>query len=661
MSDDGGAADDYYNFENLIGGSLMKDLLADLAVDETDWLNLEQLERELSSIEQTSSTKFSTKTTVTQQQQQKQRQSEGQPPVTAASMIVQSQAAAAAASHHLDAMITEESSASSSLDAWSLSLQKFTAASLQEDFLQADNERKKQTAVTSMPRTPGLLDQAQDYDTTERPVLQPPPGIMLDSSQKVIRQAADRLAEELDHGALSKIHEDREHHGEEDDDNGTKTPVPISGKPPKPSPITPQNTVSLAPTPQPTPVVAKPVGSIQMIPTAEIGVPLLPPVPPPPPPSVATEMVSPAMAAPMMAPIVPNPPAVTAWQGTPPPLPRVYANPHPAAPCIPTEVLQSRYMKTRNISYVVHSILKPVLSAPPESCSTYHLDFWMRHHPIKPPPATTTGGARRNQKLDNKLERELQARAKKAQEWSEEHKTLGITAKSNVTRPRALIAVSAPIRSGNDDDTNEDDKIKQRATLWKARIYCDQGYQAYLSILSAWKTQSTSAQPHLAKIFKCLGMSVHTTVEGETASHKYAVENPAALGLLLKLSKGKLLLARIFENAILPIAAVQVVLPSALEILCAVEPSSSEDSADNRVFVAASTVYQTLPQVSNQCILDSVAAILRQHSAALSSTARMQCTHALLQRGSNNASLDPAFADVWKKTEDEFMNILSGS
>jgi hypothetical protein len=283
----------------------------------------------------------------------------------------------------------------------------------------------------------------------------------------------------------------------------------------------------------------------------------------------------------------------------------------------------------------------------------------MKHHPIKPTPATGTG-ARRNQKPD-RLEQELQARAKKAQEWSEKHKTLGVTAKSNVTRPRALIAVSAPIRSGTDDAADEDDKIKQRATLWKARIYCDQGYQAYLSVISAWKTQSASAQPHLAKLFKCLGMSVQTTVEGETASHKYAVENPAALALLLKLSKGKVLLARIFENGVLPIAAVQAILPTALDMLCAVEPSSGEDSADSRVFVAASTVYQTLPQISNQCILDSVAAILRHHSAALSSTARMQCTHALLQRGSNNASLDPAFADVWNKTEEEFMNILSGS
>jgi hypothetical protein len=79
---------------------------------------------------------------------------------------------------------------------------------------------------------------------------------------------------------------------------------------------------------------------------------------------------------------------------------------------------------------------------------------------------------------------------------------------------------------------------------------------------------SAAVQPHLLKLTNCLGVSVRTAAavapaahqeeEEEISSsarntnnHKYAVD-PAVLQLLLKLPKGKVLLARVLELALLP-------------------------------------------------------------------------------------------------------------
>jgi hypothetical protein len=43
----------------------------------------------------------------------------------------------------------------------------------------------------------------------------------------------------------------------------------------------------------------------------------------------------------------------------------------------------------------------------------------------------------------------------------------------------------------------------------------------------------------------------------------------------------------------------------------------------------------------------------------LSTTDRMQCTHALLQRGALIAGNDPSFVSDWQETETQFMNIIS--
>lgn len=377
----------------------------------------------------------------------------------------------------------------------------------------------------------------------------------------------------------------------------------------------------------------------------------------------------------------------------------IFANPHPAAPPVPTTALASRYMTARDISYVIHSMLKPILAAESTgTLSTYHLHYWMRHHPVKPPPAPKQQPSEGESKVDLNI-RELVSRHQRAKEWSSEHKVLGQSTKTNVARPRALIVVAAAESGtssaedgGSSSSSSSASQHQQRAALWKSRIYCDQAYQCLAAVVDSWQLSSpgaapsASVQPYLLKLMKCLGVSVQTVVVAErdddvgsgvaanqaaTARNQYMVD-PTVLQLLLKLAKGKVLLARVLEQALLPPAVVQVLLPVALQVLTATPvPVMAPDDemvlaairADDRVFAAWTVVIQTLPDLSLHRLRQAVQAIQSQSDAALSSTLRMQCTHALLQRGgavAATSTTDPTLIQEWHTTEAEFMDSLTG-
>lgn len=708
------------------GFSLMKNLLADLAVDEEDaanWLSLDQLEQELKQLEQSNVTANAP-----------------QYPLTAAGMAVNSQAAAAlqqqqqqifqapmGLTHFAPAPAVTEHNA---MDAWSLSLQKFTASSLEEDFLQADSARKSSAATTPPPSSLTFAD----YNIKETMTLAPPPGIIPDPSQQIIAQAAARLSQQLqveeeeEEKASDVVHPtpDRSneaalaqqlsrnleliHEHEELEDQGLEVedskPPPV--RVPRPSPMTPHNSMtfasrgninqglsspeaSSAPTPMPTPVVTKTMND--RIRDDMVG----PPFPMP-----AVNAIPPTTALPpTMIPVAVPLPATVAWQSPPPamlrpPPPRrvVFANPHPSAPPIPTTALAQKYMSARDISFVVHAMLKPILASETlGTMSTYHLQYWTRHHPVKP-PASKRGHGEEETKMDV-VSLEIQARHEKTKEWSSERKVLGSTAKTNVLRPRALIAVStANLNATSDVAGNESSdmatKKQQRAALWKSRIYCDQAYQCYSAVVESWQASASSnssggitpssVQPHLLKLTKCLGITVQTVLvetpaavaEGMIDSlpedtpkqfrNQYSTD-ASVLELLFKLPKGKLLLARVLEQALLPPAVVQVLLPVAISILFAAAPMNPDKDvayAEDRLLIAWTAVVATLPELSGSAISDSVQGLLKQPaSSILSSPARMQCTHALLQRGAVVAANDAEFAKEWQTTEAAFLTLLS--
>lgn len=605
----------------------MKDLWADLQAGDTEedeammgW-SLEQLEKELAHLEDDGPPTPS------------QMPPPGMP--SAASLVV-SHAQDRLAQEGGVTTTTATSTTVSAADAWSQSLQNFTALSLEQDFLAADSARKQTT--TAIPGIDDeLLRNVQEYNVTEVATVQAPPGMtpsrppgMPSPAQK--KNITKTIPEQKDIPVPLLVPEANE--------TPEESPMP---PPPRRLPPTPQNSqASFPPHVPPTPQNSRQnstVGLESPIPQQKLPVVI--------PPALAQQILPPVVIQqqpPLL--VVATPPKqqqqqqqlVPAWQ-TQPVAPRrpVYCQPDPMAPPIPSAALESSLMKARDVAFVLHSMLKPILIAG-VSPDDYDMMLWQRR----------SGQVKQSQKTPasaKKFEKEMESRSKRSKEWTAEHSTLGHTAKSDVSRPRALIAVHTA-----EDTTSAPNK--ERASLWKARLYVDQGYQAYHAVVDVWReappgTVPREIQPHMVKLLKCLGVKL------EKPPSTYTVDE-SALSLLLKLPKGQTLLARILEQALLPPNAVQALLPVALSI--AIHSPFVNDICNIRLFRAFSRVVTTLPNMEPSCLLESVKAV--EDPDALKSTARMECIHALLRRGSALSQQDAAFAPEWNKAEEAFMKLL---
>jgi len=587
-----------------LGGSLMKDLLADLTIDNGDeggLMSLDELEAELAQMDSLSA----------------------MPPPTssAAAAVVQSQGATPAVH-------------SAAIDAWSLSFQKFSAASLEEDFLKADSQRKQQEQPP--PAAPTVdLGQAIDYDVNEPARVAPPPGMMPSVAEDktltegVLQQAATQLLQQVQSSPPPRI--------------------------PKPStPLTPQNSITETPS-IPKPVPATPQNSVSFSPP-----PSIPATPPP--SAAATPIVGPKphltegiVALPVQPQLV-MPPIMAvpvrggpAWQSPPPqPVPvapthRVYNNTHPRAPSIPATELSSKYMSARDIGYVVHGILRHVQAAGASSRDSYDVQYWVRR----------TGSKQAEESVVNPKAAAMSspvANTQKAQTWSKERNTLGLVTRTQVSRPRAVISTPLVAEAKTDDDDQDDRKL--RAQLWKARLYFDKAYQAYTEIKQLWEISSpppaAQLQGPLQDLLRYMGTQV--------SAGDYTVHDETTLALFLKLEKGVSLLSRILEEALLPPKAVHALIPHVTKLRLQVDGNTQPDQ---RLFAIMTRVIEKLPFAPAALIglVDSVSAA--DSKQALSSPARMQCVHALLIQGSQLSSQDAAFAIQWKTTEDKFMEVLA--
>jgi hypothetical protein len=869
MSSDG-SEDDYFAS---LGGSLMKDLLADLQVDDNDtgagWLSLEQLEQELAHLDNNpdagnagvaASTAFGSPFAGQQQQQQQQQGGGGgsmlsttfeQPTHTAASMVVSRHAAGNQQQQQQGQQGQQgqgqgriPNTPTTTQDAWSVSLERFTAASssLGQDFLQADSARKQTQTQTTTPvaptstststsRAPPGLDfsAAEDYDIAE-PVSasKPPPGMKEGQQQQqqqqqtggnnFLSEAANKLAQQMQMGMQFSVppQDMQQQQGQGQQQQQQQRQQQQMGQLPrnipKPTPMTPQNSMSVGPdgrvippTPPPsmqsTPNVVKPINAAaaagggapaapsfaqQQQPPPQQQQQLHPNLPPqqqqqqPPQQQQHQQTNMPQTAVPVAVPVPtqnawqsPTRPAAPPSQMMSPPVQQqgqhqqqqgqhqqqqgqhqqqqqqydqqmqqqhhhhqqqqqmqhqqhqhqqqqyrrpVYCNPHPRAPPIPAQQLQGKFMKSRDISYVVHAILRPILAAAAADSSggadDYDVQYMLRRNGghgggPPPPPAPAVRVVKRPSDKDkdkkdgddtdadlDATSAEIASRSKKAKEWSNQHAVLGYVAKTNVTRPRALLAEPMAVSSSDgadegagDDPASSSAINKQRAVLWKARIYCDQAYQAYAAVIESWRAAKQGQQPsaavqlHLVKLSKCLGLTrrVEASSNPESNSNSNAaaaaasssavyVQDSDALQLLLKLHKGKVLVARVLEQALLPPNAVQALLPAMLHVLYTTSnikensDGSSDHGTDDRLFLALARIVQTLPNLSGPTIVKCIQTAGANGGTSLHTTDRMNAVHALLQRGNVVAgtSDDPAFQTVWTETEAEFVKVLTG-
>jgi len=574
---------------------------------------------------------------------------------------------------------------SDTTDAWSLSLQKFTSLSLQEDFLAADSARKQ----TRPPPGMAALAGAEDYDIKEKNVLSPPPGLPPGLGGGIAKPAPIPPTQDIPFSQPqsnilpppSTMKEVEPMVGPETSSLPVKSEQ-ITNDIPTPAPVLPvTNAFLTAPNMMPPQGAVMPPpqlpGGMGLPPATPQGVLMPPPIPMPgnqrPPPPMGVPMPMPMNIPPTMAaPITPLTGVVVgaavstpgpAWQ-TPRPVPvpvpapqqqpsKAFCNPYPGAPPIPATALVSSCMTGRDIAYVVHAILKPVL-AEGISENDYYIQYIKRNF-----GGQQAGGV--NPKRAKEATHDIESRANKSKEWASEKSTLGHVTKSNVARPRALIATPQP---STDQDNKEQ---KQRANLWKSRVYCDQAYQAYQSVIDIWRASSSSTgippqvQMHLVKLKKCMGIVLDKEKKDYVVSEE-------ALKLILKLEKGRTLICRVLEQALLPPNAVQAMLPALLDIIFAIPLNSSdskinttgsEEKSVGRLFQAITGIIPKL-NINGETLLECLQVALRHGKSATCSIVRMGCLHSLLQKGAQVVSQDPSedVREAWGIAERKFVSSL---
>jgi len=699
------------DFFGTLGGSLMKDLLAGLQVDDNDW-SMEQLEKELDYLDEEPSFV----------------QQHPLPSLNAASLVVSH--AQERQSSILSILPSATSSATPSLppgmgssnaaDAWSLSLQNFTSLSLQDDFLAADSARKQ------IRPPPGLasLAGAEDYDIKEKQVIAPPPGLgggavavepPPDVQKVPVPEETIKIETVVSPQPLSLPTKTAQ--AVNDVPMAATTFPANNGFLNAPNMMLPQGAVVPPPPMQggmPMPRPPPPIqGGMPMPPPPmQGGMPMPPPqmqrgmaMSPPsgrflpqqgtlPPPPMGVRMQMPmmipptmgTMAAPVTAPLTgvvvgsalstPGPAWQTPravplpslqWQTPgalplpslqqPPPFPtKAYCNPYPGAPAIPATALASSFMSGRDIAYVVHAILRPVL-AEGTSENDYYVQYIKRR--VGGPQVDPS-----NPKRVLEATHDVASRQIKSKEWASEKSVLGHVTKSNVARPRALIATPQP----SADQENKEQR--QRANLWKARVYCDQAYQAYQNVIDIWRAAPSKngippqVQIHLVKLMKCMAI----VLDNDKKIYTVVTE---ALKLIVKLEKGRTLICRVLEQALLPPNAVQALLPNLLDIIIALPTSSNNETRNNtmveektvgRLFHAITGVVIKL-NINGDTLVKCLEVAMNHGKSATCSIVRMGCMHSLLQKGAQVVPRDPSddVKGAWGNAERKFMSGLQGT
>jgi len=308
---------------------------------------------------------------------------------------------------------------------------------------------------------------------------------------------------------------------------------------------------------------------------------------------------------------------------------------------------------------VVHAILRPVL-AEGTSENDYYIQYIKRR--VGSPQADPI-----NPKRAREASHDVTSRANKSKEWASEKSVLGHVTKSNVARPRALIATPQP----SPDQENKEQR--QRANLWKARVYCDQAYQAYQNVIDIWRASSSSGQGippqvqmHLKKLMKCMGIVQDSEKKVYTVSKE-------ALKLIAKLEKGRTLICRVLEQALLPPNAAQALLPALYDVIIPLPSSGSGGDPDNnssfssgveekttgRLFQAISSIVPKL-SISGDTLVKCLEVALSHGTSATCSIFRMSCLHSLLQKGGQLVPQDPSeeVREAWGIAERKLMSGL---
>jgi hypothetical protein len=390
-----------------------------------------------------------------------------------------------------------------------------------------------------------------------------------------------------------------------------------------------------------------------------------------------------------------------------PPRPHiVFNNPHTTMTRpIPATAARSSLMPSRDILYVVHTILRPLL---PCLSDPYGEDYYFKLFVEQQQRGSLL--QHQHQKGSSKEMKEKvaikelkfrQVVVERAANFKEEKQTLGHIVKTDVRRPRALLATPALHKmmgegsvGGSDGTGDGGDAHSQRAQLWKARVLVDRGYQAFLHLVEAQRLLLNEQQSsdkgnrrdaimrdvkrRIDDLHATFGVTKHDDGVAEESSKDSGIAvDVNILRATLLLPKGQELLSRCMEGGCLPHPSACALLPYVLPALFRSPRSSniaeSAVAKEERLCRSLSSlVILPNPQVPTEALLQSLDALIGMATTShgtislkqvLGYKARAGVIQAVLAQGGGmhktNGGNDGEDTNSWETKEAEFLRLLS--
>jgi hypothetical protein len=360
--------------------------------------------------------------------------------------------------------------------------------------------------------------------------------------------------------------------------------------------------------------------------------------------------------------------------------PILFNNPHVTrVPPIRADLVASSRMAPRDILYVVHAMLRPLL---PLVENPYDNDYYFQIFTERQGMSPAEKPAWKDEK-EQMVGKELHFRqvvVERAKDWKEDKQTLGHIVKSDIKRPRALLAVPVLSKMGLIDEAiTSNEECSQRAQLWRSRVLVDKGYQAHLELVEAHRLLTTNVTPEqgqeLIRDIQSNVVLLQSYFGLTMANGKEPVVDVPTLRACLNLSKGQELVARCMEERSLPHASACVLLPY---IICTIfadaRPANMTDVtvAKEERLCRSLTALVLLhnPAVSKDVLLQCLEGMVEiaaktNLKKVLGYAARAAVMHAVLSRGgevfTQSADTSQDLNDRWLIKEMEFRNLLSSS
>ena len=379
--------------------------------------------------------------------------------------------------------------------------------------------------------------------------------------------------------------------------------------------------------------------------------------------------------------------------GMPPPSIRariIFNNPDPSAPPINAQLVESALMPSRDICYIVNSMMRPLQSLDAYNDDYYHWSFVDRKSRNMlmlggMAPDATIAKALPNpvwkevkemvKERETKFRESMETRSK---EFAEEKKSLGRMVKSNVNRPKALLTVAmhkegaADILEGGDEESKvesdyEAEQKRLRVQTWRARVAIDKGYAAFLSLTELRRLIQANAGA--TQLINELTGDVKSNVNLMHASFGIAIKmdddgnrkvevDKTRLASTLSMPKGRILCARVIEGGILPHQSACEILPVALS--CIFSTSLPVAEGEDRLLRAFTGLVLTVqpsvePLILSRC-LDVAIEMGQSKENITGSRTRMELLHAILSRG--RAVCVENKSSGWADKEKQFMGLL---